>query len=124
MASLGFWRYFTLAEFACKHCKANEMTLGFITKIDALRRDVGFALPVSSGYRCPEHNARVSSTGRTGPHTTGRAVDFAVQGEQAHILILVALKSGFTGLGVQQKGGGRFIHLDDLSTGRPTVWSY
>ena len=27
-----------------------------------------------------------------------------------------------TGIGVQQKGAGRFIHLDLRST--PTVWSY
>jgi hypothetical protein len=40
----------------------------------------------------------------------------------------LALAKGFTGIGVQQKGGGRFIHLDNLPNGpgqpRPTVWSY
>jgi zinc D-Ala-D-Ala carboxypeptidase len=40
----------------------------------------------------------------------------------------VALKHGITGVGVNQKGGARFIHLDDLEpTGhfpRPTIWSY
>jgi len=31
----------------------------------------------------------------------------------------------FKGIGVQQKGAGRFIHLDDwASPNRPTVWSY
>jgi hypothetical protein len=38
----------------------------------------------------------------------------------------MALESNlFTGIGIQQKGGARFIHLDDLTgVGRPTVWSY
>jgi zinc D-Ala-D-Ala carboxypeptidase len=37
----------------------------------------------------------------------------------------LAFKLGFTGIGVQQKGSGRFIHLDTMEGGtRPTVWSY
>jgi hypothetical protein len=32
---------------------------------------------------------------------------------------------GFTGIGVQQKGSRRFIHLDVLQNPpRPNVWSY
>lgn len=34
----------------------------------------------------------------------------------------------FTGIGIQQKGGDRYIHLDNLPNApgqpRPTVWSY
>lgn len=29
-----------------------------------------------------------------------------------------AMRAGFTGIGVQQKGAGRFIHLDDLIRSR------
>jgi hypothetical protein len=29
---------------------------------------------------------------------------------------------GFKGIGVQQKGAGRFIHLDDRED--PAIWSY
>jgi zinc D-Ala-D-Ala carboxypeptidase len=36
----------------------------------------------------------------------------------------MALEAGFTGIGVQQKGTGRFLHLDTLENLRPTVWSY
>ena len=35
---------------------------------------------------------------------------------------------GFTGIGVNQKGGGRFIHLDiaeiENYSPRPHIWSY
>jgi hypothetical protein len=35
---------------------------------------------------------------------------------------------GFTGIGIAQKGEGRYVHLDDLPSvegqPRPTLWSY
>ena len=59
--------------------------------------------------------------------STGRAADVAVHGVDALRLLQLALQCGFTGIGVQQKGGGRFIHLDDISNGylpRPALWTY
>jgi len=122
------WKHFTLGEFRCRHCGENKIERDFIDKLDELRESCGFALVVTSGYRCPEHNANVSSTGLAGPHTTGRAVDFLVSREQALRLMALAIVQGFTGIGVNQKGAGRFIHLDDLPNApgqpRPTCWSY
>ena len=97
----------------------------FMDKVEQLRLAVPFPLPVSSAARCPKHNASVSSTGSTGPHTTGRAIDLQVDRKNAYIVLKAALESNlFTGIGIQQKGGGRFIHLDDLELNRPTIWSY
>lgn len=100
----------------------------FMEKIEILRVRVGFPLPVTSAARCPKHNRSVSGTGDDGPHTTGRAIDFGISRQQAYIVMREALTMGFTGIGIQQKGGGRFIHLDDLPDSprqpRPTVWSY
>jgi zinc D-Ala-D-Ala carboxypeptidase len=63
-----------------------------------------------------------------GAHSTGRAIDIAVQGEKAHQLLKKAFSMGIGGIGVNQKGSGRFIHLDDLDETdnhtRPWVWSY
>ena len=122
------WQHFTKAEFKCKHCGQNKMQDSFITKLDALRTKVGFSLHVTSGYRCPKHNAAVSSTGLNGPHTTGRAVDFALSRHRGWEVLRAAMEMGFTGIGVQQKGEGRFLHLDDLQepehAPRPTIWSY
>lgn len=121
-------RYFTEAEFACKHCGQNRMDLAFLGMVDELRHRCGFPLPVTSGYRCPTHNAAVSSTGAAGPHTTGRAVDIGVSRHRAHDVLRHAMAMGFTGIGVQQKGASRFIHLDMLRepehAPRPSVWSY
>jgi zinc D-Ala-D-Ala carboxypeptidase len=107
---------------------SNLIDTVFLEKLDELRERCGFPFVISSGYRCPTHNAAVSSTGKSGPHTTGRAADIAVSHGQAFTVLAEALQMGFTGIGVQQKGGSRFIHLDMLPNGpgqpRPTVWSY
>ena len=122
------WRYFKADEFACRCCGLNLIDHQFVTELDDLRHALGFALPISSGYRCPKHNAKVSSTGANGPHTTGRAADIAVDRTRAYELLRVAMRMNFTGIGVQQKGAYRFIHLDNLPDTalhpRPTVWSY
>lgn len=97
-------------------------------ELDDLRHRYGKPLVVSSGYRCPDHNVKVSSTGRTGPHTTGHAADLLVDRGDAFRLLKIALAMRFTGIGFQQKGVGRFIHLDDLPNligqPRPTIWTY
>jgi hypothetical protein len=45
---------------------------------------------------------------RPGAHASGQAADVVVRGEEAHRLLKIALQVGFTGIGVQQKGEGRF----------------
>lgn len=121
-------RHFHLSEFDCKHCHQNKMDLVFLEQLDELRHVYGKPLVVTSGYRCPDHNAAVSSTGRAGPHTTGRAADLLVSHVEALQLLKLALALGFTGIGVNQKGGGRFLHVDNLPNAsgqpRPTIWSY
>lgn len=120
--------HFSKLELACKCGCGFLPAQDFMDKVELLRMTVGFPLAVTSAARCPDHNAKVSGTGRTGPHTTGRAIDFGVLGSQAHAVLAAALRMGFTGIGVAQKGDGRFIHIDDLPNGpgrpRPCVWSY
>lgn len=122
-------QYFHLNEFEC-HCGCGraEMSQVFLEKLDHLRTLYGKPMPVVSGYRCPSHNAKVSHTGQTGPHTTGKAADISVSRGDAHRLLYIALQLGFTGIGVQQKGSSRFLHLDMLTDApgqpRPTIWSY
>lgn len=122
-------KYFKIEEFACKHCGQIRMDPFFLERVDRLREFYGKPLTVTSGYRCPVHNAAVSSTGTTGPHTTGHAADFLVARGEALELLRVAINmKAFTGIGINQKGAGRFLHLDDLPNKpgqpRPTIWSY
>lgn len=125
-------QFFRPAEFACKcgRCKSDgtEMSLDVVNKLDQLRERMKIPLRVTSGYRCPDYNAQVSTTGRNGPHTTGRAADIAVAGPDAFRLVRHCTLGGwFTGIGVHQRGdhAKRFIHLDDLDgDGRPWIWTY
>ncbi len=126
------YKYFKPNELKCKcgRCGSTgaEMSIEFMRKIDALRERLGFPFAITSAYRCPKHNNNVSLTGLYGPHTTGHAIDIAVSHGKAYALIKAAIEAGFTGIGVNQKGAARFIHLDDLEASdtaiRATVWSY
>jgi len=115
--------YFRDDEFKCSHCGVSKMDKGFIDKLNILRESYGKPLRVTSGYRCPAHPVEAKKES-SGAHTTGKAVDLAVQGADAYQLLNIALKMGFKGVGIQQKGTGRFIHLDDWDVNRPTIWSY
>ena len=120
--------HFQKSELACRCGCGMLPAQDFMDKIELLRVSIGFPVAVTSAARCPEHNSKVSGTGRTGPHTTGRAIDLGVTHGKAHAVLATAVRMGFSGIGVNQKGGGRFIHIDDLPNGpggpRPTVWSY
>jgi uncharacterized protein YcbK (DUF882 family) len=69
---------------------------------------------------------RTKPGGKGGRHTQGVAVDCLVYGEDALDLISLALKHGFNGIGVSQKGdfNSRFIHLDIRQESSPAIWSY
>lgn len=112
-------------------CGADGMHSEFMDKLTSLRADWGQPMAVTSGYRCTQHpiEAKKIASGRNpGAHASGRAVDIGIQGEDAYKLLCAALGHGFSGIGIQQKGSARFIHLDDLTTDdgfpRPTIWSY
>lgn len=107
----------------------SKMNNAFIEHLNELRRLCGFPLVISSGYRTPEYNNEISDSGTTGAHTTGKAADICVSYEKAYIVLKNAFNMGvFTGIGINQKGDKRFIHLDmcDKEDGlpRPVIWSY
>lgn len=120
--------HFSDSELACK-CGCGMLPQpDFMDKIERVRVKYGKPMLVTSGARCPAHNAEESSTGLDGPHTTGRALDVAASGADALKLILLAVAEGITGIGVSQKGNSRFLHFDDLPGDakhpRPFIWSY
>jgi zinc D-Ala-D-Ala carboxypeptidase len=121
-------KYFSDKEMQCQHCGALKTDPDFMDALDSLREAYGKPLVVNSGYRCPEHPIEARKA-RTGAHTTGKAVDLSVDRGEAYLLLKLAMESGkFTGIGIQQKGSGRFIHLDTCEepemSPRPTIWSY
>lgn len=98
----------------------------FMARLQALRTEYGKPMTITSAYRSARHPIEAKK-GRPGAHAMGRAADVAVQGADAVRLVALALKHGFTGIGVQQRGAGRYIHLDDVPGDmlpRPAIWSY
>ena len=122
--------HFKDIELACSCCGVNKVAQESLDRLERLRKDFGAPLKLSSAYRCPAHNAKISKTGETGPHTTGRAFDVVCSADAASRVLRIAIFHGFTGLGVSQKGdhASRFIHVDDILGSpihaRPRVWSY
>ena len=123
----GNYKNFSADEFKCSHCGANEMKPEFMDRLQQLRTAYNKPMRITSGYRCPKHPIEAAKD-KPGAHASGMAADVGVQGVEAHRLLQLALELGFTGIGVQQKGTGRFLHLDLIPASvdfpRPTVWSY
>jgi len=124
-------KHFKNNELTCHcGCGQNLMDEKFLGLLEDLRLWFGKPINLSSAYRCPSHNMSVSNSGMTGPHTTGKAVDILVYGENARCLLKGILAINFTGVGLSQKDSyaGRFIHVDALmnqeNPPRPWIWSY
>lgn len=126
--------FFSPKELACHHCRVMPYGPEALATLDKFRTRFGEAMIVNSGYRCPDHNAAVSKTGRDGPHTIVDddtiCVDVVAYGDYARRLFNCALEAGVPGLGLHQRGPmmSRFIHLDWARLGdnrpRPAIWTY
>lgn len=125
MIDWGKYPNFSAKEFICSHCGGDGIQEVLLDKLQAMRTEYGKPMKITSGYRCPQHpiEAKKSSPGA---HALGLAADIAAEGAEAHRILQLAMTHGFTGVGVQQKGTGRFIHVDVRSGQLPTpaVWSY
>ena len=72
-----------------------------------------------------EHPVEKSKTKPgTGTHCRGVAADLAVSHQQAKEVLVVALQMDVGGVGVHQKGDGRFIHIDVDIDRRSLIWTY
>lgn len=115
---------FDETEFRCSETGECRMTADFMRRLQALRDEYGKPLTITSGYRSPNHSIETSKQ-QPGVHTRGLACDIGVSGHDAYEILKLALKHGFTGIGIKQKGSGRFLHLDTFTGGpRPNIWSY
>ena len=120
---------FSNKELSCSCCGENKMNKETLIALQRLRDAIGKPISLSSAYRCPTHNDKISSTGKEGPHTTGKAIDILCSGKFAHELLSFAMirSNTWKGIGISQKGkhSSRFIHLDTIeSDNSPWVWSY
>lgn len=119
---------FTRAELACKHTGFCEMTHKMMDVLQKLRSEYGKPIHITSGYRDVSHPVERSKS-HPGEHTNGMAVDIAVYGVDALLVIKLAIDLGIKRVGVSQKGTleSRFIHLGVGNQGAAYpegVWTY
>jgi len=121
-------KYFKANEFLCSATTSEDMDGEFINKLNALREAYGKPMTISSGFRHPTMHPIEAAKKSPGAHSTGQACDVLIEREDAFKLLSLAFIAGFTGIGINQKGEVRFLHLDTIKTSparpRPTVWSY
>ena len=113
------FKYFDISEFDCQETGNNNMSEGFIHKLDALREACGFPFKITSGYRDPSHS--IERTKRTsGTHSLGIAADIRIHhGADRYTIVQTALSLGFTGIGIAKT----FVHVD-VRESTPVIWTY
>ena len=117
---------FSRSEFECKHSGLCNMQPDFLDILQAIRTEYGKPIIINSGYRHHTHPIEKAKGHKNGEHVKGMCADVSVRGEDAYRLLCIALKHGITRVGVQQKGGSRFLHLGLGGPGLPDpmIWSY
>ena len=112
------YRYFERSEFDCHETGENEMETRFISLLDTLRHECGFAFHINSGFRSVKHSKEIVKD-EPGMHTTGLACDVRIEGgSQRYVLVEMAIAHGFTGIGVAEG----FIHVDLRENA--VMWTY
>jgi len=120
--------HFKDKELRCKCCGINLVRESALKKLEKMRHIAGDKpIRLTSAYRCPRHEAAIG--GSFGPHPEGAGFDIDCKGTWALRLVIAAYQAGFGGIGINQKGSKRFIHVDDLANKelgrmRPWIWSY
>ena len=104
------WVNFSYDECKCSCCGLVDVSPDLLDILQEARNILG-PLQLTSFYRCPSHNDSVSSTGPTGPHTTGKSVDIHVSNSQHRKTLIDYFATKVTGLGVAKT----FLHIDLLT---------
>jgi uncharacterized protein YcbK (DUF882 family) len=114
---------FKKAEFDCKATGENNMQHEFMEKLQAIRKDFGRGITVTSGFRSVKHPVEARKTHSNGEHTQGLCADImCITSADRFTLVNLALKHGITRIGVAKT----FLHLGIGGKGLPinVIWDY
>lgn len=91
----------------------------FVIQLEALRKQLGEPIFITSGFRCSNHNNTIGGHPRS-YHLQGMAVDAAVaDSKQRARILFAAFEQRFTGIGIAPT----FIHLDNRQS-QALIWLY
>lgn len=112
--------YFSQDEFKCKCCGKAPIDPLFVAQLEKARGIAGVPFVITSGYRCPKHNAAVGSTSKN--HTSGKAADIkATDGPTRGKILKGLYRAGFQRIGISFENG--FIHADSMDD-IESCWHY
>lgn len=112
-------KYFTREELEDPTTKECLVHASLLIKLDELRELCGKPIIVTSGYRSPEHNAKIGGA-QSSQHTTGRAADLVCLGLSLKKFAELANKVfADGGLGIYPDE--KFIHVD--TRGKKARWA-
>ena len=111
--------HFNSDEFACQcGCGYDDIDMNLVEKLEELRNAVDEPLIITSGCRCPEHNAEVGGVSNS-QHVYGKAADVELpDGYTVDEFADLAEDIGFDGIGKYDWG----IHVD--VRGYDARWDY
>ena len=112
---------FNLSEFNTHNFALNETVLRNIqalaNNLQVLRDEVKKPIKITSGYRSPEHNAKVGGV-KSSRHITGEAADFKIAGMTPKQVAAVIEK--LIAAGKMEEGGigiySTWVHYDHRNT--------
>lgn len=102
-----------LFELRCRHCDLLPLWTAALDTFGALRRladALGYWPTITSGYRCPKHNAVTRGAHWNSAHQVGRALDIAVPKEKQSAVVTAAQRAGFTFVEANARKG--YVHCE------------
>lgn len=110
---------FNSNEFDCHGngcCSETLIDQKLVELLQRIRDHFGKAITITSGYRCPTHNSKVSRA-KNSYHTKGQAADFTVSGVTPREVAKYAESIGIKGIGLYETDrDGHFVHIDTRTT--------
>lgn len=107
--------HFSVAEFSChgQTCGCSETKIDdkLVAYLEQIREHFGARTYISSGYRCPTHNAAVGGASKS-YHMRGQAADITVEGIAPAEVAKYAESIGILGIGLYES----FVHVDTRTT--------
>lgn len=101
--------HFKLKEFACKNTEAIIISEKLCDILEAIRAHFEKPVIITSGYRTPEHNAKIGGAVKS-QHMLGLAADIKIQGVKPADIASYArtLMPTYGGIGIYST----FTHID------------
>ena len=110
---------FQSTEFDCHGDNCCNKTLidpKLVELLQTIREHYNKPITITSAYRCPTHNSKVSKA-KNSYHTKGQAADFTVSGVKPREVAQYAESIGIKGIGLYEtKSDGNFVHIDTRTT--------